>query len=179
MKLDRLKLMAALALAGALAAPALAFIPVGVRLVVVSDDPHAQAVSRAYAEYLVEGRNFLIAEGVQGAPTIYPAELAKCVARGEQAAACARAAIPPHELNKEYPPVALLATHVSGSLYRWRCVGAAGEDYWPERQTVTIDLSEAMFGTPEQRAGWRDKAVACIFAAGTESGGRIRIDRDK
>ena len=178
MKLNRPKPILVLALIAALAAPALAFIPVGVRLVVVSDDARAQAVSRAYAEYLVQGGNFLIAEGVQGAPIIYPADLAKCVAKGEEAAACARAAIPPHELNKEYPPVALLATHVSGSHYRWRCVGAAEEDYWPERQTLTIDLAEAMFGSPEQRAGWRDKALACIFAAGTESGGRIRIDRD-
>ena len=177
MKLNGWKPIAALALAAALAAPALAFIPVGVRLVVVSDDPHAQAVSRAYAEYLVQGRNFLIAEGVQGAPIIYPADLTKCAAKGEEAAVCARAAIPAHELNKEYPPVALLATHVSGSRYRWRCVGAAEEDYWPERQTLTIDLGQAMFGTPEQRADWRDRAVACIFAAGTEAGGRIKIDR--
>ena len=173
-----LKLIAGLAALGAVAVPAFGSIPVSVRLVVVSDDAYGRALNRAYGELLSEGGNFLIAEDVPGGPIIYPDKLAACTAKAADMAACARAEIPAHEINRDYPPVAVLATREKGSVYRWRCVGAAGEDYWPERQTVTIDLSKAMFGTPEERAALRGKALDCIFAAGTEAGGRIKISRD-
>ena len=162
----------------AVAVPAQGSIPVAVRLIVVSGDPHSQALNRAYAEYLAAGDNFLIAQPTGDAPVIYPDKLATCVSQADDVGACARAEVPVHETNKQYPPVALLATQVSASVYQWRCVGPADQDYWAERQTVTIDLSEAMFGTPAQRADWRTVAVNCIFAAGTESEGRIRLQRE-
>lgn len=171
--------MALLAAVASTSGPVAASIPVAVRLTIVSESHYEQATARAYARFLSENGNFLIAGNhVAGAPRIYRSELIKCIDEQDDQAGCARRLLQPHEADREYPPVVVLVSRGDADgTQRWRCVGSADEDYWAERQSTELRLDKAMFGSPEEREAERAKAVECIFAAGTEAGGRVKIER--
>ena len=135
--------------------------PVPVAVTVIADDPEVQAAGESFLTLLRE-------HGWIGhaAAKIERETLQDCVRRPTDQAACVREA---HEWKKEgRPGVVILA--VGNPVQHWTCIGVAKAAATPASQTVSIDLREAMFGSPKQRLDLRNKAAACIMAAGSESG---------
>lgn len=147
-------LCAPLASAAALMPPA---IPMPV--VVVADDPEAQAGGEALVTVLRELGWFA------DAPAIDRAALQDCLQSKDNRETCIR------KLDGWKSGDAAVVVLAEGTpLQSWSCIGVASTAKSPGKQAVSIDLREALFGDPAKRFEIRNKASSCIMAAGSESG---------
>jgi len=147
-----------------------ASIPPSIRLIVVSEDPHDQALSRGFATILQEYGAFLNS----GSPAYQP-DIRRCLATRSGRESCVRSALKPGNQDKETPPVVVLVSRTATNRHEWRCVGVGDVDFAPARQTVSVRLSAALLGPMSMRFQERKKAIECILAAASEAQGRIRI----
>jgi hypothetical protein len=162
------------ALAVVAAAPLAASMPVSLRLTLMSADRHDEALSRGFISVLEHYEGFLLA----GEPMPFARDaLSRCLKLVEKAA-CTRTAIVRQAIDQDQPPVVVIVTRVGRDRYRWQCSGAGDQPWSPARQDVTLDLKQAMFGTPEVRVQARRRAVDCIMAAASEAKGRVRVPQD-
>ena len=148
---------------------AAASIPPSLALLVVSDDPHAEALSLAYVEYLIANENFLDADS-----TLPRWQIADCLKRAGDLVSCVAAQIAAKPIDKRAPPVVVVVQPIDGDVYRWRCVGADPTRQGKTAKSVSIDLQKALFGTREARIAQRTAAMGCLFGAGAEADGVIR-----
>ncbi len=148
---------------------ALASIPVQIRLIIVSADPHDQALSRGFATILQEYGAFLNA----GSPAYQP-DILRCLAERRGREACVRSALKPGEQDREMPPVVVLIDRASANGHEWRCPGAGEDDFAPARQTVSVRMKAALLGSLATRFQERKKAIECILSAASEAQGRVR-----
>lgn len=152
-----------LGLAGFLAAPAGALMPPppSVPVVVIASDPEAQASGEALLTVLREHGWFADSNVSIGRDAF-----SDCLARKDAKAACVRKSAG----WKKDGQAAVVILADGTPVQKWTCVGVAEAPATPDRQTVSIDLREAMFGDQKTRFELRNKAAACIMAAASESG---------
>ena len=163
------------ALAILAAAPLAASMPVSLRLTLMSVDRHDEALNRGFIAMLEDYEAFLLA----GDPLPFARDaLSHCLKLVEKAA-CTRNAIVPQAVDRDQPPVVVIVTAVTNDRHRWQCFGAGDQAWSPARQDITLDLEQAMFGTPEVRFQARRRAVDCIMAAASEAKGRVRVPQDR
>jgi hypothetical protein len=144
-------------------APAAALMPppVSVPVIVIANDPEAQAVGEAFVTLLREHGWFGTAPSRIGR-----APFVRCLARKDEQAACVRKS---EDWKKDGQAAVIILAH-GIPVQTWTCVGVAAAAAQPERQSITIDLRKAIFGPAEERLELRNKAAGCIMAAGSESG---------
>lgn len=148
-------------------------VPVGLRLVLVSPNPHDEALNRGFIAVLVEYYAFYLAGSLS-----FASNFASCANLSEGLGACVRGAIKPTANDQDNPPVVVIATSEPDGKFRWRCFGVGKEAYAAPKQDVRLDLMRAMFSFPQERLTGRRQAVDCIMAAASEAGGRVRINRE-
>ena len=166
--------LALAALAVSVAAPLAASIPVSLRLTLLSADRHDEALNRGFLAMLEEYDAFVAV----GDPVPFARDvLSRCLGRADSAA-CTRATIVAQPVDRDQPPVVVIVTRAGRDRYRWQCFGTADQPWSPARQDITLDLKQALFGTPEVRFQARRRAVDCIMAAASEANGRVRVARD-
>ena len=142
-----------------------ASIPPPLALLVLSEDPATEAITVAYAALLTASANFIPAD----AP-VARWQLQACLKQDAEAAGCIAQALAARPGRVQ--PVVLLSTRRRDDVYEWRCVGADPARSQARRR-ISIDLREAMFGTPTARAAARDAALGCLFDAAADAEGRI------
>jgi hypothetical protein len=145
----------------ATAAPATA-IPPPLRLpvVVVSEDPEAQALAEAFMTYLKE-RGYFARES----PSLERTALWPCLRGKADPEACIR------QQGGWKPSGAAVVVIVSGPGARtWRCIGVGAKPARPDVQAAEVDVEAGLFGAEEARRKVRSVAAQCVTAAGSESG---------
>lgn len=167
--------VAALAILAVGSSAAWADIPVSIRVGVYSEDFEQRALAKSYVQYLAALDEFQLSE--EGMPLVSMNWVEPCWGKEIEPDQCVRELIKPGDLDKELPPIAVLVFKKADGAQRWICLGAGDAPYWREKQRIDVNLEKALFGTPEERASIRRRAVACIFAAGTEAGGRINLSK--
>lgn len=173
--MSKLFLAAGLALATIALVPAAASMPVGIRIILVSPDPHDEALNRGFVAVLEEYHAFVDA----GHPVLF-ADFSRCAALASAAReACVRAELKPNPADRDNPPVVVIATREGGSRYRWQCIGVGERPWAASKQSVRLDLKRALLAKPGLRFAARRTAVDCIMAAASEAEGRVRVERDK
>jgi hypothetical protein len=135
--------------------------PVSMPVIVIAQDAEAQAGGEAFLTLLREHGWF-----ANSAIGIEREALQSCVRQKTDQAACVRSAE-----GWKRPGRASVIVLASGTpVQNWTCIGIAAAAAAPDRQTIVVDLRDAMFGTPKQRLELRNRAAACIMGAGSESG---------
>ncbi|HEX8215533.1 MAG TPA: hypothetical protein VF582_08700 [Allosphingosinicella sp.] len=145
-----------------------ASIPPSLSLLVLSDDPHTEALSRSYVEFLVAGENFLVA----GRP-LSRRTAVECLGKAGDVVSCIAEKLAASPKDGRAPPVVVIARPVKGGI-SWLCVGSDPKKVGKTSKRVTIDLQAALFGTGELRAAQRAVALGCLFGAAAEAQGIIR-----
>jgi hypothetical protein len=145
-----------------------ASIPPSLSLLILSDDPHTEALSRSYVEFLVAGENFLVA-----GPPMPRRTVAECLGRAGDVVSCIAGKVAASPMDGRAPPVVVLARPAKGGI-SWLCVGSDPKNVGKTSKRVTIDLQAALFGTGELRAAQRAVALGCLFGAAAEAQGIIR-----
>ena len=145
-----------------------ASIPPSLTLLVLSEDPRTEALSRAYVEFLVAGGNFLVAES-----RMPRRDAAECVGKASDVMTCVARAVVAGGVDKRAPPVVLVSRPAKDGVH-WLCVGSDPQKVGKTSKRVSIDLQSALFGTAESRAAQRTLAIGCLFGAAAESEGIIR-----
>ncbi|HYE47416.1 MAG TPA: hypothetical protein VEA44_16750 [Caulobacter sp.] len=144
-------------------AAALASIPPSYKVLVVAPDAETEATSRALVEAMSTFNAFFWAS-----PDIHRNEIAACLSAPDLAA-CARARIAARPVDPRARPVVIVARPVKPGIATWTCFGSGRNAKAPGSGTVAIDLKAALFGDAKTRTAERRKAMACIYAAETES----------
>ena len=150
-------------LAGCLAAPAGALMPPppSVPVVVIAGNPEVQASGEALLTVLREHGWFAVSP-----ISIARDAFSDCLARKDAQAACVRKTAG----WKKDGQAAVVILAEGAPVQNWTCVGVGEAPAAADRQTVSIDLREAMFGDQKTRFELRNKAAACVMAAASESG---------
>ena len=156
-------LLLTVGLAGFLAAPASSLMPPPpfVPVIVIASDPEAQASGEALLTVLREHGWF-----ADSAVSIARDAFSDCLASTDAQSACVRKAAG----WKKDGQAAVVILAEGTPVQNWTCVGVGEAPATADRQTVRIDLREAMFGDQKTRFELRNKAAACVMAAASESG---------
>ncbi len=134
--------------------------PVGVSVVVLSEDAEAQSIGEAFVTILHERGGFH-----RPAHPIPRTDFWECIRKRDGAEACVRQSS--HWKNNGAAVVVL----VTGTMeQQWKCIGVAAAPKFAEAQSIQIDIKEGMFGSTQEQVAARNKAGSCIMAAGSESG---------
>lgn len=145
-----------------------ASIPPALSLLVLSDEPHAEALSRAYVEFLSTGGNFLVA-----GPPVPRRAAAQCLGKAGDVVSCVAQKVAAGPIDRRAPPVVVVVRPEKGGVF-WLCVGSDPKKIGKTSKRVSIDLQAALFGTPPSRAAQRTIALGCLFGAAAEAEGIIR-----
>jgi len=135
--------------------------PPAVPVTVIAHESEDQAAGEAFLTLLREHGWF-----ANAASSIEREAFRNCMTGKGKQAACIRKA----GGWKKNGRAAVVVLASGTPVQNWTCIGVAAAASAPDRQTVSIDLREAMFGTPKQRLELRNQASACIMAAASESG---------
>lgn len=154
---------------GALAAALLwpvtagAMIPPSYKILVVAPDEETEATSRALLEAMSTFNAFFWVES-----GIRESEVAGCLAAAD-AKACVHERVSARPVDERARPVVILARPVKPGVSSWACFGSGRNAKAPGSGVVEVDLKAALFGPEKDRAAARRKAMACIYAAESES----------
>ena len=134
--------------------------PLRLPIVVVSEDPEAQALGEAFMTYLREHGHFAREGAVLERTSLWP-----CLRGKADQEACIR------NLPGWKAHGAAVVVIVSGpKAGTWRCIGVAAKAARPQAQFVEVDMEAGLFGAAEARRKARGAAAQCVTAAGSESG---------
>lgn len=156
--------LAVIVMAGASgAAPARASIPPSYRVLVVSDDREALALSEALVQYMSTAGAFF-----RQPPAVAQSAVQACLEAADFAT-CARPAIPRPGHWSEAHHVIIRASRNGPSGLVWTCVGSGAHRPATAEQTAEIQLQPALFGRDEERSSQLRAAMYCIQSAAAES----------
>lgn len=134
--------------------------PLRLPVVVISEDPEAQALAEAFMTYLREHGYF-----ARESPSLERTALWPCLRGKADQEACIR------QQRGWKPSGAAVVVIASGQGGRtWRCIGVGAKPARPDVQAVEVDVEAGFFGTAEARRKARSVAAQCLTAAGSESG---------
>lgn len=145
-----------------------ASIPPSLSLLVVSDDPRTEALSRSYVEFLVAGENFLAA-----GPPVPRRAAAECLGTAGDVVSCVAGKVAASPMDRRAPPVVVVARPTKEGVF-WLCVGSDPTKVGKTGKRVIVDLQAALFGNAESRVAQRTIALGCLFGAAAEAEGIIR-----
>lgn len=134
--------------------------PLRLPVLVVAEDPEAQALGEAFMTYLREHGHF-----ARESPVLERTSLWPCLRGKVDREACIR--------NQPgwKPAGAAVVVIVSGpKAGTWKCIGIAAKPARPQAQAVQVDIEAGLFGAADARRQARSAAAQCVTAAGSESG---------
>ena len=156
--------MAAVAVAGLLwPAAAGAMIPPSYKIVVTAPDEETEATSRALVEAMSTFNAFFWIDS-----DIHKNEAGRCLTAADLKA-CMHETIARRPVDERARPVVIVARPVKPGVSSWACFGSGANAKAEGSGTVEIDLKAALFGPEKARNAERRKAMACIYAAESES----------
>lgn len=159
-----ISVLTVIAMAGAgWAIPARASIPPSYRVLVVSDDREALALSEALVQYMSAAGAFF-----RQPPAVTQSAVRACLDAADFAT-CARPAIPRPGHWSEAHHVIIRASRKGPSGLTWTCVGSGAHRPPTAEQNAEIQLQPALFGRDEEQASQLRAAMNCIQSAAAES----------
>lgn len=149
-----------------LAAPvsvAEASIPPSYRVLVVSEDREAAALSDALVQYMSALDAF-----ARVTPTVRAYEARACL-QGEDFEGCVRTLIPDPEHWQEPRQIVVRAEAAGPGRLAWTCVGSGAYRPPTAAQRVELDARDALFGEGAAQTSALRAAMDCIQSAALES----------
>ena len=143
--------------------PARASIPPSYRVLVVSDDREALALSEALVQYMSSAGAFF-----REPPAVAQSAIRACL-EASDFGTCARPVIPRPGHWSEAHHVIIQASQNGQSGLAWRCVGSGAHRAPTPEQSAEIQLQQALFGRDEERSSQLRAAMNCIQSAAAES----------
>lgn len=143
--------------------PARASIPPSYRVLVVSGDREALALSEALVQYMSTAGAFF-----RQPPALAQSTVQACLETADFAT-CARPAIPRPGHWSEAHHVIIQASRKGPSGLAWTCVGSGAHRPATAEQNAEIQLQPAFFGRDEERSSQLRAAMYCIQSAAAES----------
>lgn len=143
--------------------PAQASIPPSYRVLVVSDDREALALSEALVQYMSSAGAFF-----REPPAVAQSTIRACL-MAVDFGTCVRAGIPKPGHWSEAHHVVIQASQNGDSGLAWRCVGSGAHRSPTPEQSAEIQLQPALFGRDEERSVQLRAAMNCIQSAAAES----------
>lgn len=156
--------LAAVVAAGLLwPAAAGAMMPPSYKIVVVAPDEETEASSRALLEAMTTFNAFFWVPS-----DIHKNEAGRCLTAADLKA-CLHETISRRPVDPRARPIVIVARPVKPGVSSWACFGSGKNARAPGSGVVEIDLKAALFGPVKARTEARRKAMACIYAAESES----------
>ncbi|HEX8661550.1 MAG TPA: hypothetical protein VF686_06760, partial [Brevundimonas sp.] len=143
--------------------PAEASIPPSYRVLVVSSDREALALSEALVQYMSAAEAFF-----REPPAVAQSGVRACL-QAPDFGACARPLIPRPEHWREAHHVIIRASQNGPTGLAWTCVGSGAHRPPTAEQTTVIDVQPALFGEDEEQSSQLRVAMNCIQSAAAES----------
>lgn len=156
-------LAAIVAAGGASAGPAEASIPPSYRVLVVSNDREAVALSDALVQYMSSAGAFF-----REPPALDQTGMRACL-QAADFGACARPIVPRPEHWGEAHHVIIRASQNGPSGLAWTCVGSGAHRAPTAEQSAEIQLQPALFSEDEEQSSQLRAAMNCIQSAAAES----------
>jgi len=135
--------------------------PPPVEAIVLSSDKETEGLAEGYLSLVAHSGAF------KRVPASIDASLFRSC-HGETLVTCVRARLAEQAIKGAV--VVVLARQASDGAQAWTCLGSDGARYAPERQNVTLDLKQGLFGTREVKFRESMLASSCVLAAAAESG---------
>jgi hypothetical protein len=140
-----------------------AMMPPSYKLVVVAPDEETEATSRALLEAMSTFNAFFWITS-----DIHKNEAGRCLTAPDLKA-CVHETVARRPVDERARPVVVVARPVKPGVSSWACFGSGRNAKAPGSGVVEIDLKAALFGPEKARSAERRKAMACIYAAESES----------
>lgn len=140
-----------------------ASIPPYYRVLVVSDDREAIALSEALVQYMISAQAFFRVE-----PTVSTQDVQGCLG-AEDFGACVRPLVPQPQHWQEPAHVIIKVERLGPAGLSWACVGSGRHRAPTAEQIAEIDAKSALFGAGEVRTSQLRAAMYCIQSAAAES----------
>lgn len=143
--------------------PARASIPPSYRVLVVSNDREAIALSEALVQYMSAAQAFFRVQ-----PTVSTQDVRRCL-EADDFGACVRPLVPQQQNWQEPAHVIIKVERVGQAGLSWVCVGSGKHRAPTAEQIAEIDARSALFAEGEVRTTQLRAAMYCIQSAAAES----------